>query len=103
MNLIAYPQNSVERSDRFGHLFVRDDPVVRQLAEQCNAARFVVPKRAEGKIFDPHYHEALVQVDNKDLPEHTVVEELQKGYLLNERVIRTAKVKVSKKTEEKHG
>jgi molecular chaperone GrpE len=61
------------------------------------------PIDAEGKIFDPHYHEALVQVDNKDLPEHTVVEELQKGYLLNERVIRTAKVKVSKKTEEKHG
>jgi len=56
------------------------------------------PIDAEGKIFDPHYHEALVQVENKDLPEHTVVEELQKGYLLNERVIRTAKVKVSKNT-----
>ena len=61
------------------------------------------PIDAEGKIFDPHYHEALVQVENKDLPEHTVVEELQKGYLLNERVIRTAKVKVSKKTEVKNG
>jgi molecular chaperone GrpE len=55
------------------------------------------PIEAEGKVFDPHYHEALLQVENKDLPEHTVVEELQKGYLLNERVIRTAKVKVSKK------
>ncbi|MFA4989177.1 MAG: nucleotide exchange factor GrpE [Candidatus Omnitrophota bacterium] len=53
---------------------------------------------AEGKIFDPHYHEALLQIEDKDLPEHTVVEEMQKGYLLNERVIRTAKVKVSKKT-----
>jgi len=56
------------------------------------------PIDAEGKIFDPHFHEALVQVENEDLPEHTVVEELQKGYLLNERVIRTAKVKVSKST-----
>jgi len=54
------------------------------------------PIDAQGKIFDPHYHEALLQIENKDLPEHTVVEELQKGYLLNERVIRTAKVKVSK-------
>ncbi|MGA2775540.1 MAG: nucleotide exchange factor GrpE [Candidatus Omnitrophota bacterium] len=52
---------------------------------------------AEGKLFDPNFHEALMQVENKDLPEHTVVEELQKGYLLNDRVIRTAKVKVSKK------
>ncbi|MFA5276518.1 MAG: nucleotide exchange factor GrpE [Candidatus Omnitrophota bacterium] len=57
----------------------------------------VKPVDAEGKIFDPNLHEALMQVENKELPEHTVVEELQKGYLLNERVIRTAKVKVSKK------
>jgi molecular chaperone GrpE len=55
------------------------------------------PIEAGGKPFDPHYHEALMQVENKDLPEHTIVEELQKGYLLNDRVIRTAKVKVSKK------
>lgn len=57
----------------------------------------IKPIEAEGKIFDPHFHEALMQVDNKDLPEHTVVEELQKGYFLNDRVIRTSKVKVSKK------
>lgn len=56
------------------------------------------PIEAEGKIFDPNLHEALMQVENKDLPEHTVVEELQKGYLLKDRVIRTAKVKVSKKS-----
>ena len=57
----------------------------------------VKPIEAEGKLFDPHYHEALMQVENKELPEHTIVEELQKGYLLNDRVIRTTKVKVSKK------
>lgn len=57
----------------------------------------VRPIEAEGKIFDPHYHEALMQAEQEDLPEHTVVEELQKGYLMNDRVLRTAKVKVSKK------
>jgi molecular chaperone GrpE len=57
----------------------------------------VKPIASEGKLFDPQMHEALMQVENKDLPEHTIVEELQKGYLLNDRVIRTAKVKVSKK------
>ncbi|MDO8489337.1 MAG: nucleotide exchange factor GrpE [Candidatus Omnitrophota bacterium] len=56
----------------------------------------VKPIEAEGKKFDPNFHEALMQVENKDVPEHTVVEELQKGYLLNDRIIRTAKVKVSK-------
>jgi molecular chaperone GrpE len=52
---------------------------------------------AEGKIFDPHLHEAMMQVENKEIPEHTVTEEMQKGYMLNDRVIRTSKVKVSKK------
>lgn len=56
----------------------------------------VKPIQAEGKIFDPNYHEALMQVENKDLPEHTIIEVLQKGYLIHERVLRTAKVKVSK-------
>jgi molecular chaperone GrpE len=54
---------------------------------------------AQGKMFDPHLHEALMQIEDKDKPENTIVEELQKGYLLNDRVIRTAKVKVSKHKE----
>ncbi|TBR17276.1 nucleotide exchange factor GrpE [bacterium] len=52
---------------------------------------------AKGKTFDPNFHEALMQEDQDNLPENTVVEELQKGYLLNNKVIRTSKVKVSKK------
>jgi len=61
----------------------------------------VKPVEAEGKIFDPNYHEALMQVEDDSKPEHTIVQELQKGYLLNDRVIRTAKVKVSKKIIDK--
>ncbi|MDD5431836.1 MAG: nucleotide exchange factor GrpE [Candidatus Omnitrophica bacterium] len=57
----------------------------------------VKPIEAKGKIFDPNFHEALMQVEDKNFPDHTVVEELQKGYLLNDRIIRTSKVKVSKK------
>jgi molecular chaperone GrpE len=56
----------------------------------------VKPIEAQGMVFDPNFHEALMQVENKELPEHTVVEEMQKGYILNDKVIRTAKVKVSK-------
>jgi molecular chaperone GrpE len=58
----------------------------------------IKPIEAVGKTFDPNYHEALMQVENNDLPEHTVVEELQRGYLLNGRVIRTTKAKVTKKS-----
>jgi molecular chaperone GrpE len=56
----------------------------------------VKPIEARGKLFDPNLHEALMQVEDKTKPENTIIEELQKGYLLNGRVIRTSKVKVSK-------
>ncbi|MBL7130028.1 MAG: nucleotide exchange factor GrpE [Candidatus Omnitrophica bacterium] len=54
---------------------------------------------AKGKIFDPTQHEALMQTESDEFPENTVIEELQKGYLLGDRIIRTAKVKVSKQKE----
>ncbi|MDD5347231.1 MAG: nucleotide exchange factor GrpE [Candidatus Omnitrophica bacterium] len=52
---------------------------------------------AKGKCFDTDCHEALMRVEDDSLPENTVVEEMQKGYQLNGRVIRTAKVSVSHK------
>jgi len=52
---------------------------------------------AKGKRFDPHEHEAMMQEERDDTPEDHVVEEFQKGYKLNDRVIRPSKVKVSKK------
>jgi len=56
----------------------------------------VTPLEAMGKKFDPQYHEALLQVETAEHPEDTVIEELQKGYMANNRVLRTAKVKVAK-------
>jgi molecular chaperone GrpE len=52
-----------------------------------------------GKKFDPHFHEILMQVDSSDHEEATVIEEFQKGYMLHELVIRTAKVKIAKRSE----
>jgi molecular chaperone GrpE len=54
----------------------------------------VTPILSEGKPFDPHTSEAIAQ-EESELPEHTVLEEMQKGYFLNDRVLRTAKVKVA--------
>ncbi|MGE0268859.1 MAG: nucleotide exchange factor GrpE [Candidatus Omnitrophota bacterium] len=58
----------------------------------------VVPIEAKGKPFDPHAHEILLQEENDEHEDGTVLEEFQKGYRLGEKVIRTVKVKVSMKT-----
>lgn len=51
---------------------------------------------AAGKVFDPAHHEAMGQLESSDLPPGHVVQELQKGYLLNQRLLRPALVMVSK-------
>ncbi len=56
----------------------------------------LTPINALNKEFDPYLHEALMQEKSKK-PENTVTEELQKGYLFKEKVIRSTKVKVAKK------
>lgn len=58
----------------------------------------IKPIEAEGKLFDPNFHEALMQIEDNEKAEHTIVEEMQKGYTLNGRIIRTSKVKVSRKS-----
>jgi molecular chaperone GrpE len=50
---------------------------------------------AIGKPFDPHLHQAVMQVEDSNYEPNTVVEEFQKGYKLKDRVIRPAMVKVS--------
>ena len=49
-----------------------------------------------GKAFDPNYHEAVMQQESSDHPEKTILQELQKGYTLRERLIRPAMVIVSR-------
>ncbi len=53
-----------------------------------------------GKAFDPNLHEAVMEEENNEMPHHTVIAEFQRGFLLKERVVRPAKVKVSKRTVE---
>lgn len=51
-----------------------------------------------GKDFDPNYHEALMQVESAQHDDNKVVNEFEKGYLLNGRLLRPSKVSVCKKT-----
>jgi len=60
----------------------------------------VEPIEALGHGFDPSRHEALSSDPNADAPAGTVVEEFQRGYEMNGRVVRHAKVVVSAKPEE---
>ena len=55
------------------------------------------------EIFNPEYHEAMSMQEREDVAPNTVVTVVQKGYLLNERLIRPAMVMVSKATQQSSG
>lgn len=52
----------------------------------------VKPMQTVGKTFDVNYHDVLLQIQKPDVPPHTVVEEVERGYLMHDKVIRHAKV-----------
>jgi molecular chaperone GrpE len=55
----------------------------------------VTPIEALGKEFDPNVHEAIGHTDSDDYPPNTVAEEVQRGYMMHDRVLRPSLVKVA--------
>lgn len=59
-------------------------------------AEGVSPIEALGEIFNPAYHEAVLEEESSDHPNGTVVEEFRRGYTFNGRVLRASMVKVAR-------
>jgi len=68
---------------------------ILKVFEQFN----VKPFESLGKAFDPALHQAVMQEETDDHPENTVLNELQKGYMMHDRLLRPAMVVVSKTKE----
>lgn len=56
----------------------------------------VQPIEAVGKPFDPNFHEAVQRVQSAEHPDETVLEEVERGYMIQSRVLRPSRVKVVK-------
>ncbi len=61
----------------------------------------VRPIPAQGEPFDPHLHQAVQMVDTDEAPDNHVVEELQRGYKLKDRLLRPAMVRVARNPKSK--
>jgi molecular chaperone GrpE len=66
----------------------------RQLGNALNR-QGVVPLETKGRKFDPNVHEALTYLETLEYEDNTVIEELRRGYLLKERLLRPAQVIVA--------
>ena len=73
--------------------------LIHQKIVKVLQAQGVTPFETVGKPFDVHYHDALLQVPKKGIPPHTILEEVEKGYMYHDKVLRHAKVIVSAEDE----
>lgn len=100
---IAHGQSSVEGGD-FESVLQGIELVQRELIGSLSK-HGVERIEADGKPFDPTEHEAMAQIEDESVPAHTIVEVYQVGYKLRDRLLRPARVVVSKASEsaEKQG
>jgi molecular chaperone GrpE len=82
-----------------GEAFYRGVELIYQKLMKILEAQGLAPFDSSGAPFDVNYHDALLQVARDDVSPGTVVEEIARGYKLNDRVLRHAKVIVSAAVE----
>ena len=93
-------EKAIETSEAVGQ--AEDDPQLEGIKLCSKLFNDVLTKEGMealdplGEPFDPNLHEALSMIENPDLEPNSVMTVIQKGYRLNERLVRPAKVMVSK-------
>ncbi len=86
---------AAEESHSFEKLLEGVQLTYRQLQSLLREAG-VQPIEAVGKPFDPNFHEAVQRVESSEHPDETVLEEVERGYMIQSRVLRPSRVKVVK-------
>ncbi|WP_188993901.1 nucleotide exchange factor GrpE [Paenibacillus nasutitermitis] len=70
------------------------DMIFRQF-QQVLEQEGLKPMNTVGEVFNPEFHQAIMQVESEEHEEGIIVEEVQKGYIIKDKVLRPAMVKVS--------
>lgn len=105
--LLVVVDNLERAIDAAGVECAEDDPMVKGIHLTLEEVLKILerhkvrPVKALGEPFDPTYHQAMMQEEVDDLPPNTVVREMQKGYVMHDRLLRPAMVVVSRVKENK--
>ena len=91
---LAHPDDQISSDYRKGVELIHRQ--FRDLMEK----RGLTAIETKGQAFDPNFHEAILREERNDLPENTILAELQKGYYFRDKLLRPAMVKVSYRSEE---
>ena len=84
--------------DKFRNLVAGLDATGREI-EKVFASHGITRIAAKGLPLDPHQHQAMIEMPSADVEPGTVVQELQAGYMIKDRLLRAAMVAVAKKPD----
>ncbi len=94
--LLTLPAEARETADATMKSLIDGIELTEREMQRLLAVHGVKPIEAEGQKFDPHRHQAMFEVPDPTRPEGTVVQVVQTGYAIGDRVLRPAMVGVAK-------
>ncbi|MBD8066444.1 nucleotide exchange factor GrpE [Devosia sp. PTR5] len=94
--LMVIPAETREGADGSLKSLIEGIELAEREMQRLLAKHGVKPIEAAGQKFDPHKHQAMFEVPNPNVPEGTVVQVVQEGFAIGERVLRPAMVGVAK-------
>ncbi|MBA3912589.1 MAG: nucleotide exchange factor GrpE [Acidobacteriales bacterium] len=89
-------QRALSISGREGTEFRNGVELIYKQFEDALAKLGLQPIATGGELFDPRIHEAIQMVDTTEVPDHQIIEELQRGYRLKDRLVRPSMVTVAR-------
>ena len=87
------------RQDKVASQFLAGIESTARELESALARNGVTRIQAKGEVLDPHRHQAMVELPSADAEPGTIVEEMQPGYMMKDRLLRPALVGVAKKPD----
>lgn len=81
--------------------FIQGLEMIEKLFLEVLKRHSVEPIKTTGVAFDPHYHEAMLEIDRDDMKPGMIVEEFEKGFKIHDRILRPAKVSVSNRLKKR--
>lgn len=89
-------ERALQASSGDAEVYRKGVALIQQQMTDLLRRRGVTPIEAVGKDFDPRYHQAVMHDESRDHREGEVMEELRRGYMLGDRLLRPSMVKVAK-------
>ena len=93
--LEAYPAERRDAADEVAKTFIEGVEMTGREMDRLLEKNGIARIAAAGERFDPHRHQAMFEVPNPDVPAGTVVQVMQQGYTIGDRVLRAAMVGVA--------